>query len=347
MRCHLLAYLAILVVVPALWGLNDGNTKQGARQPTTPKEQYDAVVTEWDTALAEYRTALRAAKTNEDRQKVIQQKYPKTGNYADKMIELAEKYPDDPAAVSALIWAVHPLRAGERSEKAFGLLTKYAASKELESAFQGTAFLSPEAEKFLRAVMDKNPSAKIQAGAALALAEYLLRHAQSEARGNAMAAEKVSQEAERLLKKALALNGDAKQLSSLTSQLGRAGTPAAARMLHIILEKSKQRDVQGNACFALAETLKKQSERAGDKTSAEHLAKEAETFYERVTMEFADVKHANAPLADLARAALNEIRFLSIGKTAPDIAAEDTDGNPFRLSDYRGKVVLLDFWGNW
>jgi peroxiredoxin len=32
---------------------------------------------------------------------------------------------------------------------------------------------------------------------------------------------------------------------------------------------------------------------------------------------------------------------------APEIAGEDIDGKKFKLSDYRGKVVLLDFWGNW
>ena len=36
-----------------------------------------------------------------------------------------------------------------------------------------------------------------------------------------------------------------------------------------------------------------------------------------------------------------------VGQLAPEIAGEDLDGVPFRLSDYRGKVVLLDFWGHW
>ena len=37
----------------------------------------------------------------------------------------------------------------------------------------------------------------------------------------------------------------------------------------------------------------------------------------------------------------------AIGRPAPEIEGEDLDGNPFKLSDYRGKVVVLDFWGNW
>ena len=37
----------------------------------------------------------------------------------------------------------------------------------------------------------------------------------------------------------------------------------------------------------------------------------------------------------------------SVGAQAPEIAAEDLDGVAFKLSDYRGKVVLLDFWGDW
>ena len=36
-----------------------------------------------------------------------------------------------------------------------------------------------------------------------------------------------------------------------------------------------------------------------------------------------------------------------IGRPAPEIVGEDIDGVPMRLSDYRGKVVVLDFWGHW
>ena len=36
-----------------------------------------------------------------------------------------------------------------------------------------------------------------------------------------------------------------------------------------------------------------------------------------------------------------------IGKAAPDIEGEDLDGAKFKLSDYKGKVVVIDFWGDW
>lgn len=38
---------------------------------------------------------------------------------------------------------------------------------------------------------------------------------------------------------------------------------------------------------------------------------------------------------------------LAVGKEAPDFALTDLNEKPIRLSDYRGKVVFLNFWATW
>jgi hypothetical protein len=38
---------------------------------------------------------------------------------------------------------------------------------------------------------------------------------------------------------------------------------------------------------------------------------------------------------------------LAIGQPAPEIIGTDVDGNEMRLSQFLGKVVVLDFWGDW
>ncbi len=35
------------------------------------------------------------------------------------------------------------------------------------------------------------------------------------------------------------------------------------------------------------------------------------------------------------------------GAPTPPTRGTDVDGATFTLADYKGKVVLLDFWGNW
>lgn len=48
-----------------------------------------------------------------------------------------------------------------------------------------------------------------------------------------------------------------------------------------------------------------------------------------------------------ARGTINAERHLVVGKPAIDFSATDEHGKAFKLSDYRGKAVLLDFWGFW
>jgi len=45
--------------------------------------------------------------------------------------------------------------------------------------------------------------------------------------------------------------------------------------------------------------------------------------------------------------AVPERAYIAAGHPAPAIEAVDIDGQPVTLSDYKGKVVLIDFWATW
>jgi peroxiredoxin len=49
----------------------------------------------------------------------------------------------------------------------------------------------------------------------------------------------------------------------------------------------------------------------------------------------------------LARKRVNDIRGTTVGYTATDFAQTTPDGKTVKLSDFRGKYVLVDFWASW
>ena len=74
---------------------------------------------------------------------------------------------------------------------------------------------------------------------------------------------------------------------------------------------------------------------------------EAEELYEEAADLHGDAPWRGQTVADAASSTLFELRNLAIGMVAPEIEGQDTDGVAFKLSDYRGKVIMLDFWGHW
>ena len=44
---------------------------------------------------------------------------------------------------------------------------------------------------------------------------------------------------------------------------------------------------------------------------------------------------------------IKQLENVQIGKVAPEFSLPDTAGVSVSLSDFRGKYVLLDFWGTW
>ena len=52
-------------------------------------------------------------------------------------------------------------------------------------------------------------------------------------------------------------------------------------------------------------------------------------------------------LAQEITSAIEMREKFGVGCSAPDIEGVDLDGVAFKLSDYKGKVIFLDFWGDW
>lgn len=72
---------------------------------------------------------------------------------------------------------------------------------------------------------------------------------------------------------------------------------------------------------------------------------EVEALFTKAAESYGDVKHPyGGTIGEKARSELFELRHLVVGKTPPDIVGVDQDGSPLTLSEYRGRVVLLDFW---
>src|SRR5262249_51631129 len=159
-------------------------------------------------------------------------------------------------------------------------------------------------------------------------------------------------------------------------------SPPAETVLRTVLEKSRSREVVGLTCLGLARYLVGKgtvAERpwfdADAKSSWDQFRTtrwdpnffrymreadprasyvEAEHLLEGAIKDYDDLvywKDPNKPdrhltIADFARLDLNNLHR-SIGQVAPEIEGHDLDGKPMKLSDYRGKVVILSFWGSW
>jgi hypothetical protein len=130
------------------------------------------------------------------------------------------------------------------------------------------------------------------------------------------------------------------QMSQIVGMLRSFRTPAADKLLATITEKNTDPGVQGGLLMSKATAAKTTN------------PAEAEKLFNQIIEKFASAKSATGTttLGELAKselAAMKNATNFDIGKVAPDIEGEDLSGVKFKLSDYRGKVVVIDFWGDW
>ena len=150
-------------------------------------------------------------------------------------------------------------------------------------------------------------------------------------------------------------------------------TVAVEKLLRAIMGKNPDAVLQTEATFYLAHTLNQQfqlwvkwqqSKEAVDRealelvngkeliakiksTAPEKLSAEAEKLYEQFITAAGSGKGGRRSPVEMAKRELYDLRYLSVGKVAPETEGEDVDGQKLKLSDYRGKVTAIVFWGDW
>ena len=272
-----------------------------------------------DTLPQEYQRALkesgqispnfRDAETDEERRKAVET----MDEFARRFVKLAEKYPNDPLTLEVVTQAVRVMNA-------------------VDSAIQ----MSWETNSTAFPIRSKDKSTE------LAMALLLRDHIRSDKLG-------------------------------VVCERMRYGTRKEYEtFLHRVMKESPHKDVQGLACLSLAQFLNSHSlkfdlleerpelanryEELLGKDYYEELrqkghagrTKEVETLLEQAAAEYGEVKMPyGGTVGEQAKAELFAIRHLAVGKYAADIDGKDQDGKPFKLSDYRGKVVLLYFWSEY
>lgn len=158
-----------------------------------------------------------------------------------------------------------------------------------------------------------------------------------------------------LYRKLVSEFGDSSGLKDLARAIALS-TPRTGQQeewLKKLESESKDKTIQANAALQLSNYFEAvlgekkrtdeldQSDYVAGKTEDE-LAEQVEKLLEKCVSEYASVKSVK-----LAAERILTTSKLKVGKVAPDIVGDDLDGENFKLSDYRGKVVVLDFWGDW
>jgi hypothetical protein len=290
-------------------------SQQPARNPAIrprpivpmPEEQFEALRREYDEAFQAYLRAANQARTEDDWASVRSQRGANPARFAGGFLDLAEKFPGTPAAADALIWIVTHVVYGSLPERAKELIIRdHIRSEKLAPVF--------------------NDSQLYMTG---------------------------SKATETMFRQALARNPDRTIQGLACYYLARFldGQASAARVSKMIDPNRLQQETAGLIAAGWGQDY-------NDRLKAmdpQALEREAVSLYERVIKDFGSIKDENpidrllpqkpATQGEAARVYLDTLTRLAIGKPAPEITGEDLDGKPMKLSDERGKVVVLFFCG--
>ncbi len=128
-------------------------------------------------------------------------------------------------------------------------------------------------------------------------------------------------------------------LSILRSAASTWGAKPLVPLFEKIYEVNPDPEAKANALYSRGFALCADPRDSVDRDARR---KQGLELLHAVSREFPDTK-----AAAWAEPYAFEAEHLQLGMKAPDFAGEDESGKPVKLSDFKGKVVVIDFWGFW
>jgi RNA polymerase sigma factor (sigma-70 family) len=329
--------------------------KAPATSPAPPlAEQLARILSEYQDLQARATEEISKTKTEFEGWKLYWKVAPDEQDFARRMVELAATSPGEAAARDALLWVINKPASGkdagpdgEYFARAVGLLLSHHAD-DPEVARTGLVLnnvFSRRRDALLEGLYARAKGRETKGLARLALAQYL--------------EEKAKMVKSERIRKGL---GTPKKVSMQTYD--DHGKLVEKEL--VFSDEDRAYDVHLRLC------------------DPDAMRKEAEELYEEVIRDYGDVPYTTRQhrelealmrepepkwggkpltaeerkeieqrlarkktLAEIAEDRLDAIHNLVIGKPAPEINGVDFNGKPLKLSDYRGKVVALVFWGSW
>lgn len=128
------------------------------------------------------------------------------------------------------------------------------------------------------------------------------------------------------------------------------GGPGAQKLLQAAAEKATNKEVKGIALFFLGLNEAGPLDDEEDEKRIDTIIAKATDYFEKAAKEAPNARIGGTTIAKEVASQLDgfkAIKNLAVGKPAPDVETLTLEGKKVKLSDYKGKVVLLDIWATW
>jgi thiol-disulfide isomerase/thioredoxin len=319
-----------------------------SQRPKSPiAKQYEQIRAAFEAQQAGFRQLVNNVGGPRDkRERVPNDTALDLVDYCRAMVDLAESSPDAPATREALLWVINKpghvdmQQYGDQFARAAALLVRHHGDdpEAVRIGLRLDNWVTPRRDALLLGFYASAKGREARGLARLALAQYLVHRAKEVVYARSVEGRpkmrilnggKVVREVD-LIDEQFAYHLELRQCDP---QLIRA---EAVRLFEEVISEygdvphitRRQRDLEA--------LLKEPAPQWNGKPMTDEDRRSLEKTLAR-----------KKTLGQEAEARLDDMLNLAIGKPAPEIDGVDFDGKPLKLSEFKGKVVVLVFWGSW